>query len=176
MPNVDMLLYTLMGFMIVGSLVAVETSDLLSSVICIGAVGFALGIVHLLLRAPELALTLGVVEVLTLVVLIRVVRTRRDSYHATSHDTLSIAVVIGGLGVLLTLAYFALDGLPRFGEPKMLMATPYLEQAYAKTHLSNAVTAVLLNFRAYDTLAVTAVLFAAVTGAFTILRRWGRRR
>jgi multicomponent Na+:H+ antiporter subunit B len=175
MLDVNTLLYILMGFMIVGSLVAVEASDLLSAVICVGAVGFALGAIHLLLRAPELALTLGVVEVLTLVLLIRVVRTRKDTYHATSRDTLAIAVVVGGLGVVLTLAWSALVGLPAFGHPRMLMATPYLENAPADTNLSNVVTAVLLNYRAYDMLGVAAVIFAAVTGAFAALRRSGRK-
>ena len=176
MQDVTMLVYLLMGFMILGSLVAIETADLLSSVICVGAVGFALGVLDLVLCAPEVALTLGVVEVLTLVVLIRMVRTRRDTYHATSHDTLAIGLVAGGLAVVLTLAcVFALGGLPAFGQPKMLMAMPYLENGLARNSMTNYVASILLDFRVYDTLGACAVIFAGVTGAYAVLRKKGKR-
>ena len=176
MQDVTMLIYILMGFMILGSLVAIETADLLSSVICVGAVGFALGVTDLLLCAPEVAMTLGVVEVLTLVLLIRMVRTRRDTYHATSRDTLAIGFVVGGLGVVLTLAYvFALQGLPLFGQPRMLMSMPYLETGFASNSMSNYVTSIMLDFRVYDTLGACAVIFAGVTGAYAVLRKTGRK-
>jgi multicomponent Na+:H+ antiporter subunit B len=42
-----LVLYVLLGFMIIGSLVAVQTPDLLSAVISVGAVGFALSLVDL---------------------------------------------------------------------------------------------------------------------------------
>jgi multisubunit Na+/H+ antiporter MnhB subunit len=176
MPDVTMLVYLLMGFMILGSLVAIETADLLSAVICVGAVGFALGVIDLLLCAPEVALTLGVVEVLTLVVLIRMIRTRRDTYHATSRDTLAIGFVVGGLAVVLTLAcVFALGGLPAFGQPRMEMAMAYLAAGLDANRMTNYVTSILLDFRVYDTLGACAVIFAGVTGAYAVLRKKGRR-
>ena len=52
------MLYVLIGMMIAASIVAVETADLLSSAICVGAVGFALSIIDLLMGAPDLAITL----------------------------------------------------------------------------------------------------------------------
>lgn len=175
MPDVTTLVYLVMVFMIVGSIIAVETADLLSSVICVGAVGFALSVINLLLCAPELAMTLGVVEVLTLVVLIRMIRTRRDTYHAASRDTLSIGLVVAGLGVIVALAVTALADLPPFGEPKMLMSRPYLEAGLARNSMTNYVTSMMLDLRAYDTLGTCAIIFAAVTGAYAALRRTGRK-
>jgi uncharacterized MnhB-related membrane protein len=176
MPDAPTLLYILMGFMILGSLIAIETADLLSAVICVGAVGFALGVIDLLLCAPEVALTLGVVEVLTLVVLIRMIRTRKDTYHATSRDTLAIGFVVAGLGVLLTLTYiYALSGLPAFGSPKMLMSAPYLKEGLKNNAMSNYVMSVMLDFRIYDALGACAIVFAAVTGVYAILRKTGRK-
>lgn len=176
MQDVTTMFYILTGFMIVGSLVAIETSDLLSAVIAVGAVGFALNVINLLLGAPDLALTLAVVEVLTLIVLIRVVRTRRDTYHATSRDTLAIGLVVAGLAFVLTLTYLSLEGLPAFGEPIMLMSGPYLTEGLQANAAVNYVTSILLDFRAYDTLGEATVIFTAVIGAYAVLRRIGRKR
>ena len=63
--------YILMIFIVIASLIAVETTDLLSSVICIGAMGFGVSLVFLFLRAPDIAITQIVVEVLGLIILIR---------------------------------------------------------------------------------------------------------
>ena len=176
MLDVTTSLYLLIGLMIVGSLVAIETSDLLSSVICAGAVGFALSVLDLLLGAPDLGLTLGVVEILTLVVVIRVVRTRRDTYHATSRDTLIIGLVTAGLGLMLTLTYLALEGLPPVGQPIMLMSQQYLDAGLARTGAVNYVTSILLDFRAYDTLGEATIIFVAIVGVYTVLRPVGRIR
>jgi len=57
--------------MIVGAVVAIEVKDLLSSVVAVGAVGFALCLAFLVLKAPDLAITQLVVEILCLIILIR---------------------------------------------------------------------------------------------------------
>ncbi len=177
MPDMTVATYLLIGFMIVGSIVAIETTDLLSSVICVGAVGFALSVIDLLLAAPDLGLTLAVVEILTLVVLIRVVSTRRDAYHATSRDTLAIAVVVGGLVFVLTLTgMFALDGLAAPGSPIMLMSQPYLDHGLAANSAVNFVTSIVIDFRGYDTLGEASIIFVAIVGVYSVLRPVGRIR
>ena len=65
------LLIITLVFLIIGAIVAIETRNLLSSVISVGAVGFGLSVMFLLLGAPDLAITQMVVEVLALVVLVR---------------------------------------------------------------------------------------------------------
>ena len=72
MEHASVFVYVLVGFMILGSLVAVETADLLSAAICVGAVGFALSVIDLLLGAPDLAVTQVVVEVICLLSLIHI--------------------------------------------------------------------------------------------------------
>ena len=106
MDPVLLLLLALLGFMLVGSLIAVETRDLLSSVICVGAVGFGTSLVFLLLGAPDLALTQVVVEILILVVLVRVIITRRDETTMTSRATLPVGLVLLALGIMC--AYYLL--------------------------------------------------------------------
>ncbi|MFA5154348.1 MAG: hydrogenase subunit MbhD domain-containing protein, partial [Clostridia bacterium] len=65
-------LHAVLILMIIGAIVAMEIEDLLSSVIALGAVGMGLTLEFLLLRAPDLAITQLVVEILTVIILIRV--------------------------------------------------------------------------------------------------------
>ena len=76
--GVETLIVALIAFMLIAALIAVESKDLLSSVIAVGAAGFALSIIDLLVGAPDLALTQVVVEVIALVLLIRLIVTRQD--------------------------------------------------------------------------------------------------
>jgi multisubunit Na+/H+ antiporter MnhB subunit len=105
MDPVLLLLLVLLGFMLAGSLIAVETRDLLSSVICVGAVGFGTSLVFLLLGAPDLAVTQVVVEILVLVVLVRVVITRRDEAAVTSRATLPVGLVLLALGIMAAIVF-----------------------------------------------------------------------
>lgn len=176
MQAVLLMLYGLMTFMVIGSLIAIETSDLLSAVISVGAVGFALSVIDLLLGAPDLALTQVVVEVLALVLLLRVVVTRRDETHETHKDTFAVGSVLLMLGVLLAATFFAFHYMHPFGQPLMTMSGPYLRESISHTGAVNAVMAILLDFRAYDTLGEATVIFASIIGALVILRKVGRKK
>jgi multisubunit Na+/H+ antiporter MnhB subunit len=227
MDPVLVLLLVLLGFMVIGSLIAVETRDLLSSVICVGAVGFGTSIVFLLLGAPDLAITQVVVEVLVLVVLVRVVITRRDETVAAGRSSLAVGSVLLVLGLLVAVVFWALGqsggtGLQMrpFGQPlavgpagaegpatamaprgnvlETMQLDPqprsaggaYLvcgvrppaqvtEALAGREHpeppnAANYVTAILLDYRAYDTLGEATVIFTAVLGAYAVLRKVGR--
>jgi len=179
--DVVLILYALLAFMIIASLIALETRDLLSSVICVGAAGIALAVIDLFLGAPDLAITQVSVEVLFLVILIRVVMTRCDETHETRKDTLAVAAVTLVVAVLLAACFVGFRHLRPFGEPLMAdpatagVARDYLAGAKDQTGAVNAVMAVLLDYRAYDTLGEATVIFAAVTAVAVVLRRVGRR-
>lgn len=64
-------LHLLLIFMLFAAIVALEAKNLLSSVIAVGAAGFALCVAFLVLKAPDLAITQLVVEILCLIILIR---------------------------------------------------------------------------------------------------------
>ena len=174
-------LFALLAFMIVACLVAIETRDLLSAVISVGAAGFGLALVDLLLAAPDLALTQMVVEVLCVVVLIRVVVSRRDLTEETPRSTFALAGVVLCLGLFLAAAAFCFLRLSPFGKPlfggdggQATMAGAYLRHGVEGTGAVNTVTSVLLDFRAYDTLGEATVIFASIIGAYAILRSVGR--
>lgn len=192
--GIEIFLVALIAFMLLASLVAVESRDLLSSVIAVGAAGFALSVIDLLVGAPDLAMTQVVVEVIALVLLIRVVVTRRDTSRPASADILRTGVALLAAGVVLAVAFFAVGGIagegptgtmPPLGRPVLTNAADapvppgvgadYLQRSAEQTGAANAVAAVLLDYRAYDTLGEATVIFVSILGAYAILRRIGRR-
>lgn len=160
--------------MVLAAYVAVEVEDLLSSVIAVGAVGLGLSMAFLILKAPDLAITQLVVEILCLIILIRatikkdlpLIRDGRWLFNTTS-TLLFIAC-------FLVFAYLALKELPNFGSPIMRVAREYIEQGLRKTGATNIVAAIILDFRGYDTLGEATILFTAVMGVLAVMRKAGR--
>lgn len=72
------------------------------------------------------------------------------------------------------LAYATLD-MPDFGDPSSPASTHvspvYIQEAYKKTATPNIVTAVLADYRSYDTLGETTVIFTAGVACMMLLRR-----
>lgn len=169
-------LYALLLFMIAAAIIAVETKDMLSSVVAVGAVGLGLSICFLILKAPDLAITQLVVEILALIILIRATIRRDLSFSASGHRFTSALITIVFIGVFLVFAYRALKELPEFGRPLMRVAKNYIDMGLAKTGAANLVGSVILDFRAYDTLGEATVLFTAVIGVLAVMRRIGRKR
>lgn len=180
--GIEPYLLTLLVFLIVGALIAVETKNLLSSVISLGAIGFGLSIAFLFLRAPDLAIVQIAVEVVLLIFLIRAT-IGRDVIPTKGHIHWAGLVIVCLLTVgFFTFGYFAFRSLNAFGEPIIaaVEAAPsnkYLADGLKQTGSANIVTSVLLDYRAYDTLGEATVLFAAVLGALAVLRgrAWSKR-
>jgi multisubunit Na+/H+ antiporter MnhB subunit len=171
--------YMLLGLMIIGAVVALEAKDLLSAVISYGVVGFCLVLLFLILQAPDLAIVQIVVETLTLVIMIAAIMktSREDTTEAMSGR--KVALWLSGLAflvVFMLLVRQALQFLPDFGDPVMRMAGYYVAEGLAKTGAANLVAAVILDFRAYDTLGEATVLFTAVMGVTAVLRKIGRKK
>ncbi len=84
-----------------------------------------------------------------------------------------IGIVIA-IAVLIVLMYGAED-LPPWadpGQPASLHVSPrYIERAFEETGVPNIVTAVLADYRGYDTLFETAVIFTAGVAVLMLLRR-----
>jgi len=175
MTDVMPVLYAVLGFTLLASIVAIEAKDLLSTVISVSAAGAGLAIIFLLLGAPDLAITQVVVEVVCMVLLIRVAIRRDDTTIDRARDMFHVAAGLVFGGIVIVAGVYAFRWMAPFGEPKMTVSQLYLDRGLADTGAANAVTAVLLDFRAYDTLGEATVIFAAVIGAYAVLRHVGRR-
>jgi multicomponent Na+:H+ antiporter subunit B len=80
-----------------------------------------------------------------------------------------VTVAVGALLLAVT------EGLPSWGDPDAPAArhvSPrYLERTVAETATPNAVTAVLADYRGYDTLIEAVVILTAALGVFLLLFR-----
>lgn len=169
-------LYVLLVFMIIGAIIAIEMKDLLSAVIAVGAVGLGLSIVFLVLKAPDVAITQIVVEMLCLIILLRATLKKDLPFSTTGRWFLNTLITAGFIMAFLFVAIRAFKDLPEFGYPIMRVANIYLKEGLIKTGASNLVSSVILDFRAYDTLGEATILFTAVIGVLAIVRRIGRKK
>lgn len=169
-------LYILLLFMIIAAIIAVEIKDMLSSIIAVGAVGLGLSICFLILKAPDLAITQLVVEILALIILIRATIKKDLTFSTSGRWFFNTFITIIFIVIFLAFAYFSLKDLPKFGYPVMRVAKNYLTLGLQKTGAANLVGSVILDFRAYDTLGEATVLFTAVIGVLAVMRRIGRKK
>ena len=172
--------YILFLFILIASLIAVETKNLLGAIICIGAIGFGASLVFLFLRAPDIAITQTVVEVLGLVILIRATIARdltfisgdREFFGVIVSVVIVFVIFLAGIKIFGTLPDF---GTPIFAETAGAASQTYVSDGLEKTGAANLVSAVILDFRAYDTLGEATVLFTSIIGATVILRKKSRK-
>ena len=171
----------LLLFMIVAAIVAIETRDLLAAVISVTAVGFGVIISFFYMRAPDVAVVPIVVEVLVLIILIRATLRVGLKTFIGNRDFFGMLVTMAMLFVIFLAAIRVFDGLPKFGEPVIarLPEAPsklYVANGLKETGAANIVTAVLLDYRAYDTLGEATVLFASIMGAIAVIRKKARKK
>ena len=172
--------YSLMVIMIIGSIIAVETTNLLSAVISVGAVGFGASIMFLFLRAPDIALTQIVIEVFCLIILIRATIARDKTFISGDREFFGMIVSVVILLVIFLAGVRLFESMPQFGQAVFVIQPEAASQVYirdglAATGATNIVSAVYLDYRAYDTLGEATVLFTSIIGAVVILRKPSRQ-
>ena len=97
------------------------------------------------------------------------------------HEATRVRRLLGAAAfpALFTGLVLGMAELPEFGDPASPASTHvsprFIEDAAAETGAANMVTAVLADYRGYDTLGETAVIFAAGLGCLVILAAAGGR-
>jgi multicomponent Na+:H+ antiporter subunit B len=167
-------LHLLIFFMICASVMAVEIKDLISSVIALSAAGLGLCLAFLILKAPNLAITQLVVEILCVILLVRSTINKDLPLVKDGRWLFNTAATLIFIVCFLMVAYLALRELPPFGESLARVSAEYLSTGMEKTGSANIVTAITLYFRGSDALGEAAVLFAALIGVLAIIRKVGK--
>ncbi len=175
------ILAIILVFMIIGAIIAVETDDLLSAIVSVGASGFCLSLAFIILQAPDVAVTQIVVEVLALVILIRATISRDRTFIAGPREFFGLVVTVVLILLVLLVGVKMFEYLPTFGDPVLRKvpdapALTYLKESLSKTGAGNVVTAILIDFRAYDTLGEGTILFTSLIGVLVLLRKRARRK
>jgi multisubunit Na+/H+ antiporter MnhB subunit len=148
-----------------------------TQLIALSVAGFLVCFYFVLYRAPDLALTQILIEVVTLfMILILLGRFPRSSEAGeTSHRdsrwrkglNILIALGVGGTTTALILLVSAAPASERLG-------TFFLEETVPLAAGSNAVNTILVDFRGFDTLGEITVLVIAMLGGLGLLMRYKR--
>ncbi len=162
------------AIMAVLALAATVQRNRLASVLVVGVTGYGCGVIFALHGAPDLALTQFLVETLTLVVFVLVLRAFpaeiEESRTAAFKVRRAILSVLVGAAVAV-LAAFAVAA--RSTEPIWHLIP---DAAYTFGGGKNAVNVLLVDIRAWDTLGEISVLVVAATGVASLVfrsRRFG---
>lgn len=160
--------------MIASALGATIMRNRLASVLVVGISGYGCGVIFALHGAPDLALTQFLVETLTLVMFVLVLRAFPAEIRTPSSLRFNIgrALLAATTGVaVMVLAAFAMAA--RGTEP-IWRRIP--DAAYEFGGGKNAVNVLLVDIRAWDTLGEISVLVVAATGVASLVfrsRRFG---
>ncbi|BBZ65621.1 monovalent cation/H+ antiporter subunit A [Mycolicibacterium insubricum] len=168
----DMPLQSVVGaLMLAGALGAVVMRNRLASVLLVGVTGYGCGTIFAFHGAPDLALTQFLVETLTLVFFVLVLRALpaetdiRSRRHRFPRAVLSLAV-----GAMMTgIAAFAMAARTGHTVAELLP-----NAAYTRGHGANTVNVILVDIRAWDTLGEISVLLVAATGVASLVFRHHR--
>jgi len=170
---VQMYLWNLLDFSLAGlalglGWVATSSRDLKRSVVFFIAFGLLLSLIWARLRAPDLALAEAAIGAgLSGALLLSALRDEPDAATVGDIKRGQIASLVTLLSLLLT-ATLAWVLVQTLGVADPIRLADQIEAQLRNSGVSNPVTAVLLNFRAYDTLLELAVLLTAVLGILAL--------
>jgi multicomponent Na+:H+ antiporter subunit A len=169
----DSPLQVVVGLLILaGALGATVLRNRLAAVLLVGVTGYGCGTIFAFHGAPDLALTQFLVETLTLVIFVLVLRALpaeadRTNIARNRLPRAALALAVGA--AVTTLAAFAMAART---------ATPIAEllpdAAYYRGHGANTVNVLLVDIRAWDTLGEVSVLLVAATGVASLVFRHRR--
>ncbi|WP_216206609.1 hydrogen gas-evolving membrane-bound hydrogenase subunit E [Amycolatopsis aidingensis] len=141
----------------------------LTAVLLTGVVGYGIGALFLVHGGTDLALAQFLVESLTLVVFVFVLRRFPSSFvqpHPPIRSTRWMKATVAGVGgVFVALLAVLFSG--NRPEPSAA-STEYLQRALPEAGAHNVVNAILVDFRAFDTVGEIVVLAVAATGAASL--------
>jgi multicomponent Na+:H+ antiporter subunit A len=168
-PKMNVRLHELLIVVVIigAAIAATSSSSTMAAVLSLGAVGYGVAMTFLVFGAPDLAMTQFSVETLTVFIYVLVFKHFRNlgplSPRLVRYRDAFIAAGIGTLtgGLVLTVS--------------TTETAPQLRQYFAEFgptlgHGRNIVNVILVDFRAFDTLAEITVLATAAIGVRALLR------
>ena len=158
--------------MIVAALAAVRAGKRFQAVVLVGVTGFGMAALFALQGAPDLALTQILVEVVTLVAFVLVLRrlpARLGEKHGTRHRLLRAVIGIA-FGVLMAIVAVVALG----ARTALPISLEWPDLAYEFGHGRNVVNVALVDLRGWDTMGELSVIIAAATGVASLIFISGR--
>ncbi len=155
------------GIMVVATLALAGAGKRFPAALLVGVTGYGLAALFAFHGAPDLALTQVLVETVTLIAFVLVLRrlpARLGKEHEKSHRAVR-AVIGAAVGLLMaTVAVVALGA--RSASP---ISRAFENLAHEFGHGSNVVNVALVDIRGWDTLGELSVIVAAATGVASLV-------
>lgn len=158
--------------MAIAAVMAGRARQRMSAVLLVGATGFGMVALFALHGAPDIALTQALVELVTLVVFVLVLRRLPIKIAQRNKPVKRVLRATVGIGVGIIMAIVAVVALGARQEESIAGEWPRL--AYEEGHGRNIVNVVLVDIRAWDTMGEIAVLVVVATGIASLLFVTGR--
>jgi len=173
-----MILYVikvLVVLLAVTALAVVRVRDLFALVLLLSVFSGLFGTLLALMGAPDVAFTEGVVGSSVSTIFFMALLWRIDPLALTRASVprrLVSWIPAVAIGALLL---YGVDALPVFGEPTAppttYLSPEYIDRAYGDTRTPNVVTAILADYRSFDTLIEATVVLTAALACLLVLQR-----
>ena len=156
-----------LGLLVATVLPAVITKSRLVALILVGSAGFVVALWFFALGAIDVGVTQLLVELLTVVALVLILRRLPSVFHpvAKNRQVFTAAIAIG-VGVLATAVTLVFTG----GRDISAVGQYFLDEAYKDTGGTNVVNTILVDYRALDTFGELTVIAVAGIVLIGILR------
>ncbi|MGW6377626.1 Na+/H+ antiporter subunit A [Rhodococcus sp. NPDC055112] len=158
--------------MIAAALAATVMRNRLASVILVGVGGYGCGVIFALDGAPDLALTQFLVETLTLVIFVLVLR--KLPAETDERQSVGFKAPRALLGAAVGATVTALGAYAMNARNTAPISLQLPEAAYTLGNGKNVVNVLLVDIRAWDTLGEISVLLVAATGVASLVFRTRR--
>jgi len=158
--------------MIAAAIAATQVQKRFAALVTVGVTGFGMSALFALQGAPDLAITQILVELVTLIAFVLVLRrlpAKLGDRHGSHHRVLRAVIAIAA-GIVMVLIALVAAGA-RTTE-RISLAWP--ELAFVDGRGSNIVNVALVDIRGWDTMGELAVVIAAATGVASLLFIRGR--
>lgn len=153
--------------MILAAIFSLRARTRFQSVVLVGVTGYGMAAIFAMHGAPDLALTQALVETVTLIAFVLVIRRLPQRLGTSSTRRVRWIRIIIGASVGITIGALALIALgSRVADPISLQLP---ELAYSGGHGSNVVNVMLVDIRGWDTMGELSVILAAATGVASLV-------
>ncbi|WBB77799.1 Na+/H+ antiporter subunit A [Micromonospora sp. WMMD882] len=157
---------------VIAAVAAARAPRRMTAMILVGVSGYGTALLFVLHGAPDLALTQFLVETVTIVMFVLVLRRLPEKFserpiRASRRGRIALGVAVGA--VTAGLAYVAAGG--RLAEP---VSVGFPDEAVSYGGGKNIVNVTLVDIRAWDTMGEVAVLVVAATGVASLIFRRAR--
>ena len=155
------------AIMIVAAIAAIRATKRFQAAMLVGVTGYGMSALFAMQGAPDLALTQILVELVTIVAVVLVLRrlpARLGEANGSRHPVIRAVIGIGFGVVMAVVAVVALGA--RTATP---ISVEWAKLAKEIGHGSNVVNVVLVDLRGWDTMGELSVLIAAATGVASLL-------